>query len=47
MIKGLAALFLRYDALLTPVIKRAIHHELQEFVQVSLRYVLGCGNGGQ
>ena len=40
MIKGLASLFMRYDALLTPVVKRAIHHELQEFVQISLRYVL-------
>jgi cytoplasmic FMR1 interacting protein len=40
MIKGLAGLFTRYDALLSPVIRRAIHRELQEFIQVSLREMI-------
>jgi len=40
MIKGLAALFMRYDGLLSPVIRRAIHHELQEFVQANLREMI-------
>ena len=34
MTKGLAGLMMREDALLSVIIRRAIHDELQEFVQV-------------
>eukprot|EP01113_Clastostelium_recurvatum_P001498 TRINITY_DN1060_c0_g1_i3.p1 TRINITY_DN1060_c0_g1~~TRINITY_DN1060_c0_g1_i3.p1 ORF type:complete len:1328 (-),score=521.15 TRINITY_DN1060_c0_g1_i3:101-4084(-) len=40
MIKGLAALFLRNDSLLAPIIRRTIHDDLQEFVQVTLRELI-------
>lgn len=39
MMKGVAGLILRYEALLAPFIRRAIHLETQEFIQISLRYV--------
>jgi Cytoplasmic Fragile-X interacting family len=38
MIKGLSGLIMRNEAILSPIIKTAIHDELQEFVQVSLRF---------
>ncbi len=37
MIKGVAGLIVRNDAILTPIVKKSIHDELQEFIQVSLR----------
>lgn len=40
MIKGLANLMLRSEANLSATIKRAIHDELQEFVQGSVRYAI-------
>lgn len=38
MIKGLAGLIMRNEAILSPIIKIAIHDELQEFIQIQLRY---------
>jgi cytoplasmic FMR1 interacting protein len=40
MTKGLAGCMIKQDALLTGIIRRAIHDELQEFVQVSLREMI-------
>ncbi|GAM27817.1 hypothetical protein SAMD00019534_109930 [Acytostelium subglobosum LB1] len=37
MIKGLGSLISKYESLLEPYIKRTIHAELQEFIQVQLR----------
>ena len=37
MIKGLSGLLMRNEAVLSPIIKIAIHDELQEFVQITLR----------
>lgn len=37
MMKGLSALLLRYEPTLAPFIRRAIHFELQEFIQISVR----------
>lgn len=41
MIKGLAGLLLRSEPLLSPIIKLAIHDELQEFIQLNLRLTFG------
>jgi cytoplasmic FMR1 interacting protein len=40
MIKGLSGLLMRNEAVLSPIIKIAIHDELQEFVQITLRYFI-------
>lgn len=40
MIKGLAGLLMRSEAVLSPIIKTAIHDELQEFVQVKVREMI-------
>jgi len=40
MIKGLANVMLREDGLLSPLIARCIHDEIQEFIQINLREMI-------
>eukprot|EP01111_Echinosteliopsis_oligospora_P015952 TRINITY_DN6483_c0_g1_i1.p1 TRINITY_DN6483_c0_g1~~TRINITY_DN6483_c0_g1_i1.p1 ORF type:complete len:1368 (+),score=367.50 TRINITY_DN6483_c0_g1_i1:181-4284(+) len=40
MIKGLSGLIIREESLLSPIIKRTLHGELQEFVQITLRELI-------
>lgn len=40
MLKSLAALMLREDAMLGPIIRASIHDELQQFVQIEMRDML-------
>lgn len=40
MIKGLAHIMLKEDALLSPIIRNAIHEELQLFIQMGLRDII-------
>ena len=39
-VKGLAAVMLRHDSLLSPIIRANIHADLQDFVQVHLREMI-------
>eukprot|EP00026_Physarum_polycephalum_P001363 Phypoly_transcript_01364.p1 GENE.Phypoly_transcript_01364~~Phypoly_transcript_01364.p1 ORF type:complete len:1135 (+),score=191.05 Phypoly_transcript_01364:297-3407(+) len=45
MIKGLSGLLMRNEAVLSPIIKIAIHDELQEFVQITLREMIRSVSG--
>jgi cytoplasmic FMR1 interacting protein len=40
MIKGLSAVMLREDGLLSPIMRNCIHDELQEFIQIGLRDII-------
>ena len=39
-IKGLAGVMVKYDSLLTPLIMKSIHIDVQEFIQISLREMI-------
>jgi len=40
MLKGLAAVMLREEALLMPILRASIHDEIQEFIQIHLREMI-------
>jgi len=44
MIKSLSTLIIKNEALLQPILRRVIHHEIQEFVQIHLRETIKSFN---
>ncbi|EGC37325.1 Rac-binding component of scar regulatory complex [Dictyostelium purpureum] len=44
MIKSLATLMVKYESLLQPILRKHIHHEIQEFIQVNLKETIKSFN---
>ncbi len=40
IVKGLAAIMLKEDALLSPILRHCIHDEIQEYIQIHLRELI-------